>query len=70
MEGIVRMLLENVPALLCAVIVVTFVSPTTKSGALILGLVTFAAVVLITQIVRFIRKTALRKDLPPSKPTP
>jgi hypothetical protein len=70
MEGILRILLEQVPALLCAVIVVSYVAPTTRGGAIVLGLVTFAAVVLLTQMARAIWRMAFRKDVPPSEPTP
>jgi uncharacterized membrane protein YhhN len=68
MEGILRILLEQVPALLCAVVVVSIVGPTTRGGAIVLGLVTFAVAVLLTQMVRAIWKAAFRKNTPPSEP--
>jgi hypothetical protein len=64
---LVRIALEQGFSLLCAVLVVTYVAPTTKGGAIVLGLVSFALATLVLQIVRFILKIAMRKDAPPPK---
>jgi len=67
METLLRVALDQALALLVAALVVTYVAPTTKGGAIVLFLVAFATVVLIKQAIRFIWQVAGRKkvSMPP-----
>jgi hypothetical protein len=67
MEAIVRVALEQAFALLCAVIIVSYIAPSTRGGAILLGLVTFAFVTLVVQVVRYLWKIGTRNDTPDSK---
>jgi len=54
METFIAAAIEQAFALICAVLIVSYVEPTSRGGAIFLGIVSIAAVNVIVQWLRFI----------------